>query len=269
MNIKRALGWRKPTAKLLGACQLAGPPTHRSVLADWTAAETSNLYESCSVLDQGSVGSCQSNAVAQAVRVAQVKEGVPHPPPAARMAMYYWARHREGNEQADVGACIGTVFDVIAALGVPPESAWPYDVNLLTSLPGPDVYREAFDSRGKVGINYYPLQLTGDAFVVEVERALTAGFAVPFGVMVTDMFCIAQPSGAIQPPRAGDSIAGGHAMTFVGHDRSAGRFLVLNSWGTLWGDPDAPPGCCWFSYAYASQAADAWIVLVAPKTEVE
>ena len=262
----RALGWRRPTVTHAWRCQvLAGPAAGLSVLADVVAAPRSDLYRLCQVRDQGPYGSCQTQAMIQAVRAAQVKAGAVDPPWASAMGIYAMARGMEGHMDADDGAAIGSAFFVGAEWGLPPESEWPYDGALLRSRPGPAVDRAAFDSRGAIGLHYHPLTTRGEAFIEDVERALTAGMIVPFGVEVTEDFCTHQPSGIVQPPGAHDSIAGGHAMCLIGHDHERRVFRVLNSWGDGWGDPNEPPGCCLFSYDYAALAADAWCV---PKVTV-
>jgi len=260
--MNRALGWKKPEPHQLARLKCAGPEAGDSVLADVEAAPTSNLYALCKVLDQGRLGSCTANAVVQAIRAAQVRAGKTDPTFASRLALYYWARVQDGSQDRDVGTNIATVVDMAAWIGVPAEECWPYAIERFAKLPGPDVYRAAFDLRGDIGVQYHPISSQGDAFIIDMERALTAGFPVVFGVDVSEEFCSTYPSGIIEPPKPG-TVAGGHALTAIGHDRDSRKVLVLNSWGD-WGDPELQTGCCWFSYDYLAQSADRWIVPVAP-----
>jgi len=130
------------------------------------------------------------------------------------------------------------------------------------------VSRAAYDQRGHVGLSYEQLSADGDTFIDQLERALTAGYLVSFGVDVTERFCSEQPSGTIEPPKPGELIAGGHALTAIGYDRANQRVKILNSWGAGWGDPTLEPGCCWFSYDYLRRSDDRWFVPQAPHPEV-
>ena len=158
---------------------------------------------------------------------------------------------------------------MLAAKGIPPELAYPYEIAKFAQDPGPAVDRLAFDLRGTVGINYHPISTHGEALLADVERALTGGFAVVFGCLVSEEFCSTQPSGTVQAPGPTDKIAGGHCMTVVGHDRAGRRLKVKNSWSDLWGDPDAGLGCFWMDYSYFAHsmygASDIWIVLAIPQ----
>ena len=263
----RALGWLPPKPEHIARLKLARQEAGDSVLSDIVAADASDNYGLCKVLDQGQLGSCTTQTVAQAIRAAQVQDGAVDPPFMARLALYWWARYQDGNQGGDTGTQIGTVFEMAAALGIPPESCWPYEIGRFAVRPGPEVYREGYDERGKIGINYHPLNYSGSAFLDDLERALTAGYLVAFGVQVSEAFCSQQPNGTVEPPGPGDKIAGGHALTAIGHDRARRRVLVLNSWGPGWRDPETYPGCCWFSYDYLAQSSDRWIVLVAPIPE--
>jgi hypothetical protein len=131
-------------------------------------------------------------------------------------------------------------------------------VERFAMCPPPEVDRDAFDRKGEVGLNYYPIRGTGFNLLATIEQVLTSGRGVSFGVEVSEKFCSSQPSGIIHPPTMADTIAGGHAMTIVGHNRDEGYFLVKNSWGDSWGELGLPPGCCRFSYAYVALAQDCW-----------
>lgn len=60
-------------------------------------------------------------------------------------------------------------------------------------------------------------------------------------------------------PSPNEKTIGGHAVTAVGYDDSAQRFIVRNSWGTGWGIG----GYFMMSYAYvtdSSLADDLWTI---------
>jgi C1A family cysteine protease len=260
----RALGWTRPQPHQLARCLRAGPEAGDSVLADVEPAATSNLYALCKVLDQGQLGACTAFAVVQAIRAACVRSGQVDPPFASMLALYYWARAQDGSQDRDVGTNIATVIDMAAWLGIPAEEIWPYVIERFAQRPCPAAYRDGYDMRGDIGVHYHPISSSGDAFIEDMERALTAGYPVVFGVDVSEEFCSQQPSGLIGPPEPDDKIAGGHALVAIGHDREQQMALILNSWGEDWHDPELLPGCCWFSYDYMLESSDRWIVPVAP-----
>ena len=187
----------------------------------------------------------------------------------ARLWLYFQIRYIEGTVNQDAGGNIGDAFTMLAAKGVPPESAYPYVISKFKDMPGPGVDRLAFDSKGAIGIQYHPISSTGLDLIADMERACTGKFGVPFGCTVSEAFCSTMPIGTVNAPGPNDQIAGGHCMTVVGHDSANRRFKVKNSWGDSWSDPDAGPGCFWMSYDYFINpnygASDIWIVLAVPQ----
>jgi C1A family cysteine protease len=270
----KRLGWNKPTPEQrIRALLRANPEAGDSVLASIIPAPSSDLSALTCSLDQGQLGSCQSNGPAQALYVAMmvaITKGLIAIQAfvLARLWLYYSIRFIEGTVDQDAGGNIGDAFAVLAAQGVPPETVWPYNVALYRQHPGPEVSTAAYDSRGKVGINYHPISSTGTDLLADVRRALTGKFAVPFGCAVSEAFCSSQPNGTVQAPGPNDKIAGGHCMTVVGHDDAGKRFLIKNSWGDDFHDPTAPIGCFWMAYSYFIDpnygASDCWIVEMVP-----
>jgi hypothetical protein len=252
----RAGGWRKPTQEQVIRALLKAHPLKAIQLP--SAASSSDNSELCCSLDQGSLGSCQTNTVAQTFFMEQTREGVFQPFIASRLAGYFWNRNRDGNADEDVGATIGGSYEVFADMGVPAESAWPYLIENFAVRPYPSVDRDAFDRKGTVGINYFPIHEFGDSLISTMEQVLSSGRGVSFGVAVSESFCSTPPTGIIQPPTSKDVIAGGHALTVVGHNRAQGWGLVKNSWSDAWGEKGLPPGCCRMSYSYLAMASDCW-----------
>lgn len=267
-------GWHPPTdAQKVRALRHAHPEAGDSILASVVAAPTSDLSPYTCSLDQGALGSCQSNGPAQVLYVAMIlaiANGLIAVQAfvLARLWLYYCIRVIEGSVNEDAGGNIGDAFTILAAMGVPSETAYPYDIAKFKAKPGPEVDREAFDSKGQIGLNYHPISSSGTALISDLEKALTNKNAVTFGCTVSEAFCSGSPTGTVQAPGPNDDIAGGHCMTFVGHDRASRRFLVKNSWGDDFHAPDAPTGCFWMSYDYVTNpiygASDCWIVLAVP-----
>jgi C1A family cysteine protease len=265
---RKHLGWVRPnTFQQIRALRGAHPEAGTSILSGITADPTSDLSALTCNLDQLAIGSCQSNAPAQAMFVAMMVAGVPAFI-LSRLWLYFGIRWIEGSVNDDAGGNIGDAYRILSDMGVPPETAWPYDISKFKDRPGPEVDREAFDGKGAVGLNYYPIGSQRDTLISDVEKALTAKMAVVFGCEVSEAFCSTIPSGTIHTPGPKDAIAGGHALTVVGHDRAGKRFIVKNSWGD-WRDPSAPEGCFFMGYDYFADstwgASDCWIVKVLPK----
>jgi C1A family cysteine protease len=215
------------------------------------------------ILDQGSIGSCTANAVAQGLRAAMVRLGFLAPPLTSRLFLYYFARAMIGTTQEDSGANIRNLFDVIRKLGFCPESAWPYydDAMTFKILPDAGATRLAFDQLG--GLGYFRIDSTGAERVADVRAALAAEYTVIFGTQVSNKFAeFTAGSAPLQPPGPGETILGGHALLIDGYDLVAGTFDIVNSWGSAWG----ADGWCRFTNAYiaSSQSADFWIIETTP-----
>jgi C1A family cysteine protease len=265
----RALGWEPPTlAQQVRALRGSHPEAGDSVLADIVAAKSADNSALTCNLDQLTIGSCQSNGPAQAMFMSMKAAGIPAFV-LSRLWLYYSIRYLEGTVDQDAGGNIGDAYTILAAKGVPSEEVYPYDVSKFTQWPGPTPDRAAYDSRGKIGVQYHPISSTGDAFISDMEKASTAKFGIPFGCQVTNEFCSTQPNGIIHTPKPTDRLAGGHCMTIVGFDDASEVAVIKNSWGREWQDPNAPEGCCLFGYDYLMDmvygARDSWINLAVPQ----
>ncbi|MBQ4875018.1 MAG: hypothetical protein HRK26_02750 [Rickettsiaceae bacterium H1] len=81
-----------------------------------------------SVYDQGELGSCTSNGLAFLIQYLQhaqqaSKENLGIP---SRLFIYFDERLIEGNIGQDAGAAIIDGVKVLGALGICPETVWPY-----------------------------------------------------------------------------------------------------------------------------------------------
>ena len=265
---RKHLGWVRPnTFQQSRALRGAHPEAGTSILAGITADPTSDLSALTCNLDQGQLGSCTANGIAQGVFVAEMVAGLPAAV-LTRLWLYYEERALEGTVSQDAGANIGDGYRILAGKGIPPESAYPYDISKFTHDPGPAVDRLAYDSRGQISLNYHPISSTGGTLISDVEKALTAKMAVVFGCSVSEEFCSTMPNGTVQAPKSQGDVAGGHCMAVVGHDHAGQRFLVKNSWGEDWHDPSAPAGCFFMAYSWFTDpnfgASDCWCILAVP-----
>ena len=210
------------------------------------------------VLDQGPLNSCVANAVLQAVRASQIKQGASNAPLGSRLFAYWFSRAYHSATHEDLGTYLRTCFQALNKFGFPPESVWPYETSRWSRMPGMSAVSAAFDQRSPTV--YRRIYDDGARRIDAIKRALGAGFLVAFGTNVSNDFVTNRNTAdPIDPPR-GLSIAGGHAMCVVGFDGD--RFDVVNSWGTRWGND----GFCTFTADYLawSDTRDLWIVENAP-----
>lgn len=185
------------------------------------------------VLDQKTLGSCTSQAIASAHRFAQMKQKAPDFAP-SRLFIYWNERFLEGTVGVDSGAMIRDGFKTIANDGVPPETLWPYDIAKFADKPPVEAYTAALDHQA---IKYQRLDdpSLGPREAV-LKQALLDGNPVVFGFSVFSSFQsqYAARVGEISMPGRRESSLGGHAVLLVGYD-TKGRWIVMNSWGAGWG----------------------------------
>jgi len=215
-------------------------------------------------LDQGPLGSCVANAIADAVRAVQVRLGADPAQTelASRLAIYWVARAYVHEQAIDAGSFIHLAFQGLNTFGFAPEGSWPYLIENFARQPPLGVIAKAFDQRDadRPEVDYRRILSSGGNLVDDIKRALGNGFPVVFGVDVSRAFQAGDfgPTGIAQAPGPGDEIAGGHAMLLGGHTARAARAR------TSWGDGFGQGG--WFDIAwdYLETADDVWMVASAP-----
>jgi len=196
-----------------------------------TALPTSvDLRPQCpAVYDQGQLGSCTGNAIAGAFEFERLKQGLSDFVP-SRLFIYYNERVAEHTVNSDSGAQIRDGIKVVAKMGVPPESDWPYDISKFTDKPPAGAFADA--ARNQV-TSYHRVNRVLNQF----KGCLASGYPFVLGFTVYDAFESAQVahSGQLNMPQPGESVAGGHAVLAVGYDDRQQRFIIRNSWGPHWG----------------------------------
>ena len=182
------------------------------------------------VLDQGDLGSCTANAIANAHLFEQLKEQALKPFSPSRLFIYYNERAMEGTVNIDSGAMIRDGIKSIAKQGVCSEPMWPYVIAKFTKKPTAKCYREALKHQA---ISYQRLVQIAS----QLKGCLAAGYPFVFGFTVYESFetnAVAK-TGTVPMPLPKEKVLGGHAVLAVGYDDATQRFLVMNSWGTGWG----------------------------------
>jgi C1A family cysteine protease len=208
------------------------------------------------VLNQGELGSCTANAIANAHRFDQMKQGVAATFGPSRLFIYYNERSMEHTVNEDAGAMIRDGVKSISKLGVCDEKSWPYTVAKFTTKPPAACYKEALTHQAlsyqRVPTNLQPM-----------KACLASGYPFVFGMTVYSNFesSTVAKTGVVNLPTAGEETVGGHAVLCVGYDDKTQRFLVMNSWGTDWGRK----GFFTIPYAYLTNddlADDFWTIRV-------
>jgi C1A family cysteine protease len=206
------------------------------------------------VFDQGSLGSCTANAIANAYRFDLLRQQGPADFVPSRLFIYYNERVIEGTVDSDAGAMLRDGIKTLARQGACSERSWPYRPERYADKPTARAYREGLAHQA---LSYQ--RLAQDAW--QMKGCLASGFPFVFGFSVYESFeseAVAR-SGLVPMPGPEERLVGGHAVLAVGFDDRRERFIAMNSWSTNWGDA----GYFYMPYAYLGSpqlARDFWTV---------
>ncbi len=206
------------------------------------------------VLDQGQLGSCTANAIANAHLFDQKKLKAAKPFLPSRLFIYYNEREMEGTVANDSGAMIRDGIKSIAQQGVCAETDWPYLIPKFKDKPTPDCYTKA---QAHEALTYR--RLLQD--LTQLKSCLAGGDPFVFGFTVYQSFESQEvaKTGVVPLPGHAEKVMGGHAVLAVGYDDASQRFIVMNSWSDKWGQK----GFFTIPYAYLTNtglASDFWTV---------
>lgn len=179
--------------------------------------------------DQGSWSSCGANAGAALVYSTRLVNKQPLFLP-SRMFLYQKARLELGAEflSVDSGCMLRDIMKSLQKWGIPPESAWDYDVDHFASTPPAEVNVLAEDFQA---LQYQSM----DGSLASILSCLGEGYPFIFGMTICDNFIDGAGSSGYMPPPT-NNIVGRHAVTCYGIDIILRCCLVLNSWGNKWGN---------------------------------
>lgn len=182
------------------------------------------------VYDQGILGSCTANAIGAAVQYNQMKQQLQDVFVPSRLFIYYEERVLMNTVNADSGAMLRDGIKVVAKLGAPRETLWPYVIEKFTRRPNKRVYHDAEKHQALI-YQRVPQTLT------MLKSCLAEGYPFVFGFMVYDGFESEEVTrtGIAHLPTPDEKGRGGHAVLGVGYDEPSQRFLIRNSWGPSWG----------------------------------
>jgi C1A family cysteine protease len=207
-------------------------------------------------LDQGSLGSCGANAMANALSFVNGKEGLPtfHP---SRLALYYECRVFVEHQLPDVdsGVTLADMCRTVRAFHACPEEDWPYDISKFMLPPPKKAMLDALLHARFQAVSV-PQRLS------TIKSMLAAGYPIVFGIQVFPSFesqAVAETGIVPLPDTSKESSIGGHALGCYGYSDAKQAFLVINSWGPYWGQS----GLCWMPYQYILNrqiCSDLWCV---------
>lgn len=205
------------------------------------------------VLDQGSLGSCVSNAASNGLQFCLKKQGASVFVP-SRLFIYYHGRLLAGYPlDRDTGLEIRDAGRSISKYHACDEVYWQYLARLFAEKPSSVAYDNA---NIHTRLSYFKV----DQDLPSLKAALADGYPVQIGFMVYSSFVnkTVDKTGIVPMPNPRkERLMGGHSVLLVGYDDDRGVFLFQNSWGTRWGNK----GYGTFPYAMIvnpSLAADFW-----------
>jgi C1A family cysteine protease len=208
------------------------------------------------VVDQGQIGSCTANAIANAHLFDQMKQKVAARFLPSRLFIYYNERVIEGTIGSDSGAQIRDGIKTLAQQGACPEKMWPYAVTKFTKKPAAKCFSEARKHRA---VSYQRVVQSA----MQLKSCVASRYPIVIGFTVYESFesAAVAKTGNAPMPGSGEKVVGGHCVLVVGYNDATQRFLCMNSWSTKWGQK----GYFTIPYAYLTDsdlAADFWTVRV-------
>jgi len=180
------------------------------------------------VEDQGKLGSCTAHALTGALEFLENKDKLPLVQ-MSRLFLYYNERAIENTVTVDNGAMIRDGIKSLVKQGICTEDNWPYLIESFQSKPTEKCYKDALAHQ----ITSYQRIDT----IEEMRTCLAEGFPFVFGFTVYESFesPLVAKTGQLDLPSQTERALGGHAVLAVGYDDDSSRFIVRNSWGTVWG----------------------------------
>ena len=184
-----------------------------------------------SILNQGDLGDCVSNAYALAI--STITKG-PKQVNMSRLYNYALARCNTGGSVTnDSGIYAVDAADAISKYGICQESMWPYIPIDFTLLPPMTAFQGSKFLKG-----FAAIKVTQD--LAHLQSCLTTQKKpIIFGFMVYSSFmtdAVTKNGIVPMPNTTTENLEGGHCACIIGYDNTHKWFICANSWGTGWGD---------------------------------
>lgn len=180
-------------------------------------------------LNQRTTSSCVGCAATGAIYTRLGAQGQSDRRLPSCLWLYSIARATHDAEDEDAGTTLRGLMKAVAALGIAPEEAMPFNPKLVNERPNWKAMRTAADQKWVKG--YYRIGSTGLQRLEAIKGALRKGFPVIYGLQIDEQWRTYSAGDLLT---GGSRRIGGHATFLYGYEGDA--FLGQNSWGTLWGD---------------------------------
>lgn len=201
------------------------------------------------VYNQQSLGSCTANAFCGGFRIKancpknvekKLSSFIP-----SRLFFYYNERAIENTTNTDSGANVCDGLKYVLENGICSESSCPYVISQFAKKPSDACYKEALSYK----ISSYGLIPQNSNVLDKIKQMIVQGEPVLIAIKIYESFESLETSltGVVPMPDVSkEKCLGGHEMCLIGYNELTQRFLVLNSWGILWGHF----GKCFIPYSY-------------------
>jgi hypothetical protein len=194
--------------------------------------------------NQGQTGTCvawssayHARTIAESIRIDRTNLAETNANVYAPSFVYNQIRKEPGCEK---GTFIHEALELLSVKGVPKYKDLPFDCNRV-------IAETDLNSASQHKIQGYKIlfNINDNNKILPLKKSLSENRPVLIGMMCAESFFNAK--GVWQPkPEEYNKNFGGHAMVTIGYDDTAygGAFLVMNSWGTQWGNQ----GYIWIRY---------------------
>ncbi|MFC1613830.1 right-handed parallel beta-helix repeat-containing protein, partial [Gemmatimonadota bacterium] len=207
------------------------------------------------VLSQGGQGSCVAWAVGYYSKTYQ--EGREHGWDVATAANQFSPAflYNHNNNGLDDGSQVLGTMQFLTEQGCATWAEMPYDVEDYLTWPGLEIYRNALTYRADSTYKIYTdEQMLGDNEILTMKQILADSNVLVISIPIFGSFEELGTEGIYYGPDQGEVEDGSHAMCVVGYDNSigGGALLIVNSYGTDWGDE----GFVWLTYDFIKTYCD-------------
>jgi C1A family cysteine protease len=144
--------------------------------------------------------------------------------------LHYNARKMAGTERKNHGAQIRDAMKSLSKQGVCRESEWPYAAQHYAKRPPEIAYTKA-QAHQSVWYQRLPHDLA------QMKACLAEGYPFVLGLVLYEEFDSweMRQHGVLHLPEKDAKKVGGHTVLAVGYNEVSQRFMMMNSYGTSWG----------------------------------